>query len=135
MPDGYFKNEDCRDFNFFVCEMNENILFTTPPEGTTRFYKLSNCPFEYAVNNISFFQHQHKKTNYTLDISKYIYIYLHIWIYLCSCHLHTVLSRKCICCSPLKMNFDCDICLLNILENYITSPNFPHHYPHNHDEV
>ena len=64
--------------------------------------------------------------------TRYISTYLDI----CFCVIYIQCSvGKCICCFPLKMNFDCDICLLNILENYITSPNFPHHYPHNHDEV
>ena len=32
--DGYFRNEDCRQMNLFVCEVDKNVAFTQPPEGT-----------------------------------------------------------------------------------------------------
>ena len=33
-PDGYFRNEDCWRMNLFVCEVDKNVSFTQPPEGT-----------------------------------------------------------------------------------------------------
>ena len=32
-PDGYFRNEDCRQMNLFVCEVNKNVAFIQPPQG------------------------------------------------------------------------------------------------------
>ena len=32
-PDGYFRDEDCEQFNFFVCEIYENGSFSEPLEG------------------------------------------------------------------------------------------------------
>ena len=32
-PEGYFKTEDCRTEKYFVCKMNQNSEFLTPPRG------------------------------------------------------------------------------------------------------
>ena len=32
-PDAYFRDEDCRYFNYFVCELNVNEVFNEPAEG------------------------------------------------------------------------------------------------------
>ena len=34
-PDAHFRNEDCRHFNYFVCELNANVnaAFDEPDEG------------------------------------------------------------------------------------------------------
>ena len=32
-PDGYFRTEDCRKFSNFICEINNNALFSEPPAG------------------------------------------------------------------------------------------------------
>ena len=32
-PDGYYRNQDCRLLNLFVCEVDKNVAFTQPPEG------------------------------------------------------------------------------------------------------
>ena len=36
-PDGYFRNEDCRQFRNFVCELNIDAVFAEPPAGKVRF--------------------------------------------------------------------------------------------------
>ena len=36
-PEGYFKTEDCRTEKYFVCKMNKNSEFSTPPQGYTYF--------------------------------------------------------------------------------------------------
>ena len=32
-PEGFFRNEDCRKFSNFVCELSGNAVFSEPPEG------------------------------------------------------------------------------------------------------
>ena len=32
-PDGYFRNQDCEQFNLFVCEVNVGAVFMDPAEG------------------------------------------------------------------------------------------------------
>ena len=32
-PEGYFKNQNCGYLKSFVCEINENVVFSAPPEG------------------------------------------------------------------------------------------------------
>ena len=36
-PQGYFINMDCREFNFFVCQLHSNAVFAKPPEGALHF--------------------------------------------------------------------------------------------------
>ena len=32
-PEGYYRNQDCRQMNFFICQIDKNDAFTQPPEG------------------------------------------------------------------------------------------------------
>ena len=46
-PDGYFRNQDCKQFNLLVCEVYEGALFMDPAEG--RFLAAKAAPISRNV--------------------------------------------------------------------------------------
>ena len=49
-PEGYFKTEDCRAEKYFVCKMNQNSEFLTPPRGCAYLYFF----LKYQPDNINY---------------------------------------------------------------------------------
>ena len=37
-PDGFYRDQDCRQMNLFTCEIDKNVAFTQPPEGNDNMH-------------------------------------------------------------------------------------------------
>ena len=51
-PDGYFREEDCLQFNPFICEIDQNSSFSEPKEGTrSRYCRVFKFTYIYNLEN------------------------------------------------------------------------------------
>ena len=48
-PDGFYRNQDCRQFSNFVCELNLNAEFSEPPAGKVWFVLCCDYDYDYTI--------------------------------------------------------------------------------------